>query len=120
VTVSDAGQPAHTVFRLHNAWPDSEPPMSLLEAELKTGRTHQIRVHLAHIGFPILGDEKYGDFTLNKKLHKNQILMRMFLHASEISFSHPESGEPVHLHAPLPRELTLPMEKLNRDHAHAV
>ena len=57
---------------------------SLLEAELLTGRTHQIRVHLAHIGHPILGDEKYGDFALNKALRKRG-LKRMFLHAAELS-----------------------------------
>src|SRR5574343_1730068 len=61
VMVRDDGKASHTIFRLLARWPE----MSLLEAQLKTGRTHQIRVHLAHLGFPILGDEKYGDFALN-------------------------------------------------------
>ena len=65
---------------------------SLLEAELKTGRTHQIRVHLAHLGFPIAGDDKYGDFELNKALRK-QGLKRMFLHARQLAFAHPANGE---------------------------
>jgi 23S rRNA pseudouridine955/2504/2580 synthase len=64
VSVNPEGKASHTVFRLLARWPE----MSLLEAQLKTGRTHQIRVHLAHLGFPILGDEKYGDFALNKSL----------------------------------------------------
>ncbi len=55
---------------------------SLVEVELKTGRTHQIRVHLAHLGFPIAGDDKYGDFPLNKDLQKTG-LGRMFLHAAQ-------------------------------------
>src|SRR5574342_662191 len=76
VRVSEAGQAAHTVFRLLQAWPE----FSLLEAELRTGRTHQIRVHLAHLGYPIAGDDKYGDFELNKTLAR-QGLKRMFLHA---------------------------------------
>jgi 23S rRNA pseudouridine955/2504/2580 synthase len=77
---------------------------SLLEAELKTGRTHQIRVHLAHLGFPIAGDDKYGDFALNKTLTRRG-LKRMFLHAARIRFQHPATGEPVTLDAPLAPEL---------------
>jgi 23S rRNA pseudouridine955/2504/2580 synthase len=81
---------------------------ALLEAELKTGRTHQIRVHLASSGFPILGDEKYGDFALNKQLQKADAkrgaLRRMFLHAYKITFTHPETGKPMTLQAPLPAE----------------
>ena len=61
---------------------------TLLSAELHTGRTHQIRVHLAHLGFPIVGDDKYGDFELNRELAK-QGLKRMFLHAAELAFVHP-------------------------------
>ncbi len=82
------GQEAETVFR---RLARSEE-FSLLEAELLTGRTHQIRVHLAHIGHPILGDDKYGDFALNRALRKRG-LKRMFLHAAELSFAHPQTGE---------------------------
>jgi 23S rRNA pseudouridine955/2504/2580 synthase len=94
------GQEAETVFR---RLARSEE-FTLLEAELLTGRTHQIRVHLAHIGHPILGDEKYGDFVLNRALKKRG-LKRMFLHAAEITFNHPASGEPVTVRAPLPPDL---------------
>ncbi len=80
------------------------PAMSLLEVTIKTGRTHQIRVHLASQGHPIVGDDKYGDFDLNKRLPK-QGLKRMFLHAWRLQFSHPASGERVTLHAELPPEL---------------
>lgn len=104
VVVQAGGQEAHTVFNLKRKWQD----FALLEAELKTGRTHQIRVHLASSGFPILGDEKYGDFALNKQLQKANdtrgALKRMFLHAYQITFTHPDTGQPLTLRAPLPAE----------------
>ncbi|WP_435626512.1 RluA family pseudouridine synthase [Candidatus Ferrigenium straubiae] len=100
VMVREDGQAAHTIFTLQKSWPE----FSLLEAELKTGRTHQIRVHLAHLGFPIAGDDKYGDFARNKELMKRG-LKRMFLHAHSISFNHPLTGEPLQITAPLPPEL---------------
>ncbi|PHM21409.1 MAG: ribosomal large subunit pseudouridine synthase C [Curvibacter sp. PD_MW3] len=81
---------------------------SLLEVTIKTGRTHQIRVHLASEGLPIVGDDKYGDFELNKALQKPAVgpaLKRMFLHAWRLQFSHPVSGERIELLAPLPSEL---------------
>ena len=77
---------------------------SLLEVTIKTGRTHQIRVHLASQGHPILGDDKYGDFELNKALQK-QGLRRMFLHAWRLQFDHPATGERIALQCPLPPEL---------------
>ncbi|WP_051236632.1 RluA family pseudouridine synthase [Ottowia thiooxydans] len=80
------------------------PGFSLLEVTIKTGRTHQIRVHLQSAGHPIAGDDKYGDFDRNKALQK-QSLKRMFLHAWRLQFSHPVSGERVELLAPLPPEL---------------
>ena len=77
---------------------------SLLSAQIITGRTHQIRVQLAFLGFPVLGDDKYGDFTLNKKLQSSG-LKRMFLHAHRLSFFHPFTEEKVELTADLPIEL---------------
>jgi len=100
VRVSDAGQQAETMFRRLGRGPEH----SLLEAELLTGRTHQIRVHLAHLGHPVLGDDKYGDFELNRKLRKLG-LKRMFLHAASLEFAHPATGEKVRIAAPLPRDL---------------
>ena len=77
---------------------------SLLEVTIKTGRTHQIRVHLASQGHPIAGDDKYGDFELNKLLPKRG-LKRMFLHAWRLQFDHPASGERIELLSPMPPEL---------------
>ncbi len=75
-----------------------------LEVTIKTGRTHQIRVHLASEGFPIAGDDKYGNFEVNKALQK-QGLKRMYLHAWRLQFNHPATGERRELHAELPAEL---------------
>lgn len=100
VRVAADGKFARTVFNLRARWPG----FSLLEAELKTGRTHQIRVHLAHLGFPIAGDDKYGDFARNKELQR-QGLKRMFLHAWQIHLPHPLGAPALHLQAPLPAEL---------------
>lgn len=81
---------------------------TLLEVTLKTGRTHQIRVHLASEGHPIAGDDKYGDFELNKALQKEAAgpaLKRMFLHAWRLKFTHPSSGKRIDLLAALPPDL---------------
>ena len=80
------------------------PAMSLLEVTIKTGRTHQIRVHLSSQGHGIAGDDKYGDFDLNKRLPK-QGLKRMFLHAWRLQFNHPATQERIELRAELPQEL---------------
>jgi len=88
-------------FRLS---PGSQPA-SLLAVTIKTGRTHQIRVHLASAGHAIAGDDKYGDFERNRALHKLG-LKRMFLHAWRLQFNHPSSGERVSLQADLPEELS--------------
>lgn len=100
VSVNRDGKPAHSIVRLERRWEG----FSLLEVELKTGRTHQIRVHLTHAGFPLCGDDKYGDFTLNKQLDKEG-LGRMFLHAAKLSFRHPLTDQLIELAAPLPAEL---------------
>lgn len=108
VRVADDGKPSHSIVRLQRAWPD----FSLLDVELKTGRTHQIRVHLKHLGFPLCGDDKYGDFPLNKSLEARG-LKRMFLHAASLSFKHPLTGQPVALSAALPAELQDFLEHLD-------
>jgi len=100
VSVDREGREARTVFRREQAF----RAFTLLSAELHTGRTHQIRVHLTHLGFPIAGDEKYGDFELNRELAKRG-LKRMFLHAAELRFLHPSTGVEMSLRAPLPPEL---------------
>jgi 23S rRNA pseudouridine955/2504/2580 synthase len=82
-------------------------PFTLLDVTIKTGRTHQIRVHLAHEGHPVVGDPKYGDFALNRALARGMTLPavrfdRMFLHARRLRFTHPATSEPLELEAPLP------------------
>ncbi len=87
------------------------PGATLLRVTIKTGRTHQIRVHLASSGHPIAGDDKYGDFDWNRQLHK-QGLRRMFLHAWSLQFTHPVSGKRVDLTSPLPPDLEPHLERL--------
>jgi len=103
-------QVSETIFYLKQCFAG----FSLLEAQLVTGRTHQLRVQLAHLGFPIVGDDKYGDFALNKSLQKKG-LKRIFLHSAETNLRHPVSGEKLRLVAPLPVELQKFIEKLERD-----
>lgn len=114
VRVQSDGLASHTVFSLMRKY----ATFALLEAELKTGRTHQIRVHLASSGFAIAGDDKYGDFALNRALQKAEagriVLKRMFLHAHQITFAHPDTGKPVTLNAPLPSECELFLKSLEK------
>jgi 23S rRNA pseudouridine955/2504/2580 synthase len=96
VTVDEEGKPATTLFRIKEQFRDC----MLVEAELLTGRTHQIRVHAAHLGTPIIGDEKYGDDEINR--HYRQLgLKRLFLHAWQLAFEWDEEGEMLKLVAPL-------------------
>lgn len=99
---------AVTLVRVRSGLPPVQvaglPAFSLLEVTIKTGRTHQIRVHLASSGHAIAGDDKYGDFELNKRLVRHG-LKRMFLHAWRLQFKHPVSGEAIQLELPLPPEL---------------
>jgi len=104
VRVDEEGRSAETVFRRVDLWSGHEPPLALLEAELKTGRTHQIRVHLAHIGFTLAGDDKYGDFAWNRTLQAGG-LRRMFLHAHRLALNHPVHGGAIVLESPLPPDL---------------
>jgi len=91
---------AHSIFSVVTRYNN----FTLLRANIKTGRTHQIRVHLQHIGYPIAMDEKYGDFAINKQLTKTG-LKRMFLHASKLEFIHPITHVALKIEAPLANEL---------------
>lgn len=110
VRVSEDGQSAHTIFRVLNHFSDDLlhqvglSQLTLVQATLKTGRTHQIRVHLQSQQCPIAGDERYGDYQANKRLQKLG-LKRMFLHAAELHLDHPLTGEKLILKAPLPQDL---------------
>ena len=114
VRVERDGQHARTIFRRVRVWPGAEPPLALLEAELDTGRTHQIRVHLTHLGFPLAGDEKYGDFAWNRELARTG-LKRMFLHAQRFRFTHPVTGQVMTIESPLPEELGRFLARLDAD-----
>ena len=96
VSVHEGGMAAATRARRLK----SSAAYSLLEVELLTGRTHQIRVHLAHAGHPIVGDDKYGDFALNK-----EVKQRLLLHAGKLAFTHPVSGERVELESAVPPDM---------------
>jgi len=115
VSVEEGGQRSETIFYLKEHLGD----YSLLEAELITGRTHQLRVQLVHLGYPIVGDDKYGDFALNKVLQKRG-LKRMFLHSTETTLKHPLTGETLTLVAPLPPELQKFVDSLKERHAEQV
>ena len=95
------------------------PGFTLLDVTIKTGRTHQIRVHLAGEGHAIVGDDKYGDFALNKALAAGRQVpgtrfARMFLHARRLAFDHPATGERIELAAPLPLECETLLDCLAR------
>ncbi|MCC2626154.1 MAG: pseudouridine synthase [Burkholderiales bacterium] len=94
------GKFAHTIFSVVKSWEE----YTLVKADIKTGRTHQIRVHLQHLGYPIAGDDKYGEFDKNKVLAKEG-LRRMFLHACQIEFTHPVINEKLVIKSKLPAEL---------------
>jgi 23S rRNA pseudouridine955/2504/2580 synthase len=100
VVVSQAGKEAETVFRRLKLFKNA----TLIEAAPKTGRTHQIRVHAAWLGHPIVGDERYGLSEVNKLFH-GKGYKRMFLHARELAFEHPVTGKPIRFEAPLPPQL---------------
>lgn len=105
------GLKAHTIFTVLKRFGE----VTYLDAELKTGRTHQIRVHAAETGFALVGDEKYGDYGFNDAVKKGLLgvrFSRMFLHAYRLDFTHPVTGEPINVVASLPEDLEGVLEVL--------
>ncbi|MEY4210639.1 MAG: hypothetical protein RLZ92_1020 [Pseudomonadota bacterium] len=100
VSVNKAGKSAETLFTRLKQFQDA----TLVHAAPKTGRTHQIRVHAAWLGHPIIGDDRYGEDATNKSFKKRGY-KRLFLHAEQLRFNHPVTGEPLHFTAPLPDDL---------------
>lgn len=100
VAVKEGGMEAVTRVKVLG----SSDTLSVLQLRLMTGRTHQIRVHLAHAGFPVLGDDKYGDFEFNRALAR-QGVKRLFLHARRLAFKHPVDGKAMNIDSPLPDDL---------------
>jgi 23S rRNA pseudouridine955/2504/2580 synthase len=110
---AQAGKRSITLVKIARKFAD----FTLLDVTIKTGRTHQIRVHLQSEGHPIVGDEKYGDFAVNKAMARGEAVKghrfdRMFLHARRLRFEHPSTGEAIELDAPLPPECTALLEFL--------
>lgn len=108
VRVRADGKPAHTIVSKEARY----GRYSLVKAELRTGRTHQIRVHLAASGFPIVGDEKYGNDE-TRAAFARQGFARMFLHAHTLDIPHPLTQEPLSLVAPLPQACSRLLETLS-------
>lgn len=100
VTVSQAGKAAETLFTRLKTFQDA----TLVHAAPKTGRTHQIRVHAAWLGHPIVADERYGEQVVNKAFRQRGY-KRLFLHAEQLQFNHPLTGQALHFIAPLPKDL---------------
>lgn len=96
---------ALTLVQVRERWPGH----TLVQVKIKTGRTHQIRVHLAAQGFAVVGDEKYGRDEDNRRARQWGV-KRLFLHAWQLEFTHPRSGQRLHLQVPLPPDLPLPMQ----------
>jgi 23S rRNA pseudouridine955/2504/2580 synthase len=102
-------QPARTRWKVAASMKEA----SLLQVVIETGRTHQIRRHLQAAGHPVAGDTRYGDFNFNRVAKARWNLRRMFLHAWKLSLPHPITGAPLHLQAPLPRELLEVLKAMN-------
>ena len=105
MAVREGGRDARTEYAVEREY--TSPAVSLLACTLETGRTHQIRVHLAAIGHPVVGDVAYGGARAALALD------RPFLHAAELAFAHPVSGEPRRYSSPLPRELQALLDELD-------
>ena len=108
VRVAAEGLPSHTAVRVAQVLEGDAVAISLVEAQLKTGRTHQIRVHLQHIGHPILGDDKYGLEDEDRRLKSK----RLYLHAHLVRFTHPRTGEKMRLESPMPAEFNALLKAL--------
>ena len=115
---ADQAKRSISLVKVMEALPGRTPDdagYSLLDVTIKTGRTHQIRVHLAHEGHPIVGDPKYGDFEANRALARGALRFdRMFLHARQLRVTHPATGETLTLNAPLPPECETLLAALRR------
>jgi len=107
VRVHETGKESHTLFKSIT----THKQASYMEIELFTGRTHQIRVHAAHCGHPVAGDDKYGNNDCNRELKKVG-LKRLFLHAYRLEFEHPGSGQEMDIIAPISDELNSVLDKL--------
>ena len=121
-TVAKGGMKAETRISVVRRWRRH----SLIQAEPVTGKTHQIRVHLAHIGCPIVADRVYGrdnglylsslkkDYRFKYDIHEKPLIGRLALHAAEISFKHPFTGNETKIAAPLPKDFNIAVKYLDK------
>lgn len=104
--------PAETTFKILKIFPGRPYPLALIEAEIKTGRRHQIRQHFSKINHPILLDARYGDLKLNRMFRLNFRLGRLFLHAASLQFFHPFLKKIIRIEVPLPPDLKNVLRKI--------
>lgn len=112
VEAGTEGKMATSVFHPRTRY--SDVGATLVEIELLTGRTHQARVHAAHVGHPVAGDDKYGDREFNRELRSSG-LKRLFLHAWRLNLKHPITNSKIEFEAPLAPELAAILERLGHD-----
>ena len=110
VRVDPDGLPSHTALRVTKTFQREDTAITLAEAQLKTGRTHQIRVHLLKLGHAILGDDKYGFEDIDKQIKSK----RLYLHAHLAGFTHPRTGEKMRIESPLPAEFAAMMNTFDQ------
>ena len=103
VRVDEAGQSAITHYTVLQAFSTNQP-FSLIECRIETGRTHQIRVHMAYIGHPVLGDKAYGDRSINSYIRRDLAITRQLLHAQSLTFVHPKTRKKLTVVAPYPSD----------------
>ncbi len=104
----EGAEAAETLWAVERTWRSA----SLLAVKILTGKMHQIRVHLSAVGHPLAGDGRYGDFAFNRFMAERAGLRRLFLHARRVAFTHPVTGRPVEIEAPLPDELAQVLNRL--------
>jgi tRNA pseudouridine65 synthase len=109
---SEDGERVPAVTDLRRLWASDAERCSLVEARPHTGRFHQIRRHAKHLSHPVIGDVTYGDGRVNRHFREIAALHRLALHAAELSFPHPHTGERVRVRAPIPEDLAAPLVQL--------
>jgi 23S rRNA pseudouridine1911/1915/1917 synthase len=111
VTFLGRGREAETNYKVKKIYHYKGYILTMVEAQIKTGRTHQIRVHFSYYGHPIIGDSVYGN-KITQQIAENLGLTRQFLHAAVLGFTHPKTGEWVEFKSELPEDLKKAVESI--------
>ena len=114
VRVDEAGQSAITHYTVLQTF-TAHQAFALLECRIETGRTHQIRVHMAHIGHPVLGDKAYGDRSINSYVRRDLGVIRQLLHAQSLTFVHPKTRKKLTVEAPYPSDFLSILDLSKKD-----